>query len=352
MHSKITILGGGLTGLTLAYLLEREGMDFQILEARNRLGGRLFTKMSGNHIPVDLGAAWFWDYNPRLQQLLKDLKIASFPQKMGPAVWYQQHSSAGFQQMQLPEQQQTSYRIHGGSTNLILSLAATLEKERIHLDTVVDQIRFQDHTYSIHSNLGVVTTDNIVCTIPPAVMAHSLDFQPQLPADFLNIATATQTWMEDSIKFGLGFPTAFWKEQKIPVTAFSNSGSFTELYDYSNFEQDRFAIMGFLHPQMNHLTAENRKTKVVDQLVQLFGPAVNDYVSYEECAWNAEPFTNATPKQSLAPHQNNGHPILRSHFNNRSLIMAGSETSAVLAGYMEGALHSAHTAFDILMSKS
>ena len=88
MYSKITIIGGGLTGLTLAYQLKKANIDFQLLEARPRLGGRIFTKMSGNHIPIDLGAAWFWDYNPRVKKLLDELQIPSFPQKFGTDVWY------------------------------------------------------------------------------------------------------------------------------------------------------------------------------------------------------------------------------------------------------------------------
>jgi monoamine oxidase len=43
---------------------------------------------------------------------------------------------------------------------------------------------------------------------------------------------------------------------------------------------------------------------------------------------------------------------LRSVFNNGSLIMAGSETSEVLAGYMEGAVNSALSTFNLLMQES
>ena len=65
--------------------------------------------------------------------------------------------------------------------------------------------------------------------------------------------------------------------------------------------------------------------------------------------WNEEPFTKARKPINLPPHHNNGNPILRSHFNNNSLIMAGSETSAVLPGYMEGAVNSAKETFDLVM---
>lgn len=44
--SDILIIGGGLTGLTLAYLLRTKKVKVKVIEARERLGGRIFTKKS------------------------------------------------------------------------------------------------------------------------------------------------------------------------------------------------------------------------------------------------------------------------------------------------------------------
>ena len=351
MQAKITIIGAGLTGLTLAYLLKRENFDFQILEARPRLGGRIFTKMSGNHIPIDLGAAWLWDYNPQMKSLLAELKLEIFPQIMGNTVWYQQQSSAGFQKIQIPDQEQTSYRIKGGTTNLILKLASYIDKEQIHLNTQVEKISYRYSKYTIQASNKIYDTDIVINTMPPALVSE-IEYDPELPQNYLDTAKNTHTWMQDSIKFGLGFQTAFWKELNIPVTAFSNFAAMTEMYDYSNLDGDRFAIMGFLNAQLSHLDKKNRKAKVLEQLSQFLGKSVLDHVSYEECAWNEEPFTKAQNSIALPPHHNNGHPILRSSFHNDTLIMAGSETSSVLPGYMEGAVNSAFQTFDRLKQMS
>ena len=41
MDTDVLIVGGGLSGLALADELHCKGMDFQRLEARDRVGGRI-----------------------------------------------------------------------------------------------------------------------------------------------------------------------------------------------------------------------------------------------------------------------------------------------------------------------
>ena len=47
-YSKYIILGGGISGLSAASHLVQKGVtDFKLLEARNRLGGRVITMTIG-----------------------------------------------------------------------------------------------------------------------------------------------------------------------------------------------------------------------------------------------------------------------------------------------------------------
>lgn len=54
----VVVVGGGLAGLAAAERLVREGVAVTLLEARDRLGGRVYTTSSGGEPAVDLGAEW------------------------------------------------------------------------------------------------------------------------------------------------------------------------------------------------------------------------------------------------------------------------------------------------------
>lgn len=54
---KIIVIGAGPAGLTAARHLQRQGFSVTILEARNRIGGRVYTDQSSLSVPVDLGAS-------------------------------------------------------------------------------------------------------------------------------------------------------------------------------------------------------------------------------------------------------------------------------------------------------
>jgi len=50
------VIGAGMAGLTAAYDLQAAGESVIVLEARNRIGGRLFTDYDFAGIPVEMGA--------------------------------------------------------------------------------------------------------------------------------------------------------------------------------------------------------------------------------------------------------------------------------------------------------
>lgn len=59
-NDTVLIIGAGMAGLTAANALNNAGIANIVIEARDRIGGRLFTKDVGG-IPIDLGASWIHD---------------------------------------------------------------------------------------------------------------------------------------------------------------------------------------------------------------------------------------------------------------------------------------------------
>ena len=68
----VIIIGAGIAGLSAAHELHRRGVDYILIEARDRIGGRIKNiKYHGRELY--LGANWIHDANPR-NSLLKFLK--------------------------------------------------------------------------------------------------------------------------------------------------------------------------------------------------------------------------------------------------------------------------------------
>ncbi|MGZ8517841.1 MAG: flavin monoamine oxidase family protein [Chitinophagaceae bacterium] len=74
---KVVIIGAGFAGLSAAYYLYRKKIDFIILEARNRIGGRVFSHNIDprENLVIELGAEWVGNSHTRLQNLCNEFGL-------------------------------------------------------------------------------------------------------------------------------------------------------------------------------------------------------------------------------------------------------------------------------------
>jgi monoamine oxidase len=69
--TDVIILGAGAAGLSAARQLSDHNVDFVVLEARERIGGRVFTHRDrGSPLPIELGAEFIHGAAPEIEQVL------------------------------------------------------------------------------------------------------------------------------------------------------------------------------------------------------------------------------------------------------------------------------------------
>lgn len=77
--ADVVIVGAGFAGLAAARALAAAGVEPLVLEARDRVGGRVYTRPAADGTPLDLGAQWIGPTQRRLAVLAADTGVRTFP---------------------------------------------------------------------------------------------------------------------------------------------------------------------------------------------------------------------------------------------------------------------------------
>jgi monoamine oxidase len=87
---KVIIIGAGFAGLAAAYKLKQRKIDFVILEARNRIGGRVFSRTidADEKLVVELGGEWVGNSHKRMIELCDEFKLTLFDNYLNTRLIY------------------------------------------------------------------------------------------------------------------------------------------------------------------------------------------------------------------------------------------------------------------------
>ncbi|WP_313261505.1 NAD(P)/FAD-dependent oxidoreductase [Sphingobacterium sp.] len=348
-NQRIVIIGGGLSGLTLAYLLSKRNINAIILEASARLGGRIQTVKGKLQTPLELGATWFSDMHPNLLSLIRELGLQKYPQFSKGISLFQTNSFEPPQKFFAPETEMSSYRLVGGTQMLTDTLAQKLPSDAILRNTTVTAIKEKETSVLIETDTDrIFEGDKVIVCLPPQLISNNIIFSPQLPGAFNNLLPTVQTWMAGSIKFTLEYDQPFWRNDGYSGMLYSHAGIITEMYDHTSFEEDKFGFTGFLNGGAAAYLQEVRKELVLRQLGDLIGEKALNPTAYFDKVWTNE-FILAGNQIIQHPHQDNGHPLLQQSYMNGNLYFAATETATQYPGYMEGAVIAARSVFEKLM---
>ncbi len=325
MKKHLIIIGAGLCGLSSAYLLQ-DHFDITIVEARNRIGGRIFG-IEGH----DLGPSWIWPHHHHILALIQSLQIQIFPQYENGKSLYEH--TKGIEHFIQPRDER--YRIRGGVSKLITSLYNRVDATVI-LNQPVETITFQDKRLRVHTCSHVIDADYIISTLPPRLMLQDITFSPALAQNIQTHLSSLSTWMGHSAKCVITFEKNFWRESGLSGFAFSHLGPLIEMHDASTDQSS--ALFGFCHATNTPSFAGDLQK----QLIRLLGKDIQYPIDIHTIDWKKQRFTSTT-KDHIATSAHSDYGYDFSIYDGR-MLFSGSESSHIAGGYMEGALYAALSA--------
>ncbi|MFT7235763.1 MAG: monoamine oxidase, partial [Methylophagaceae bacterium] len=306
-NTPIAIIGGGLSGLYTAYLLQQQGIFSTIYEARGHLGGRIVSLPSSSPSAnvdnkaerYDMGPSWFWpDMHPLMTQLIEQLNLTAFQQYQTGAHLFDRGTG------NLPQRHEPgiatspiSMRLTGGMLSLIEGLSEKLPTNAIQLNHQVMAMSQQptgETTLTFNTPNGNIdiTAQQTIMALPLRLLPH-ITFSPALPEKVLSHCKNTMTWMAAHAKFVAVYDQPFWRQQGLSGSASSQTGPLVEVHDASASE-GKAALFGFVGVNAAARKAAGRDTLIdiiLNQLASLFGQQAANPTDAFLLDWSQEKFT-------------------------------------------------------------
>ncbi|BDZ54285.1 flavin monoamine oxidase family protein [Agromyces marinus] len=188
-------------------------------------------------------------------------------------------------------------RVVGGLQRVPLGLAERLG-DRVRLNQPVRTVRWEADAAAGAAAVVAVTDElevharEIVLAVPP-VLVDRISYDPPLPRRQHQLHQHIS--MGFVIKVHAVYETPFWREQGLSGTAFSPYELCHEAYDNTNHGDPRGTLVGFVSDEaadeVFELTAEERKSRILESLAHYFGDQAKHPVVYYESDWGSEEWT-------------------------------------------------------------
>ena len=358
--TRVAMVGGGLSGLVAALLLQQQGVDdFVVFEARDVLGGRIQSVdavggVADGSVPAldrfDLGPTWFWpEYQSQLDQLVDALGLRRFESFEAGDMLVERSPHEAPRRMRGYASSPASMRLLGGTGALIAALRGRLDPGRVLPAHTVRRLRHAGSQVELdieHADGRTMTwrAAQVLLALPPRLAAARLEFQPALPLELARSWLATPTWMAPHAKYVAVYETPFWREQGLSGAAQSAHGPMVEIHDVS-MPGGHAALFGFLGvpAQVRRgVPEELLRAHCRAQLARLFGERAASVVADALKDWAADPLTATADDQDAGGHHAEAPPCRPASGPwSACLSGIGSEWSREFPGYLAGAVDAA-----------
>lgn len=366
--TDIAIVGGGLSGLYAAYLLEKRGIkNYQVFEARDTLGGRIKSATVEPHKAAgventeqelnrfDLGPTWYWpDFQPQLHQLILELGLSTFEQFETGDMVVERSPHAQVSRISGYVNAPVSTRLIGGMSSLIDALVARINPAQIIQDHCVRQLTIDDQPIHLRceDSSGQLTdwrADQVLLALPPRLLEESIRFIPTLPDSLIKQWRATPTWMAPHAKYIAVYETPFWREAGLSGAARSAHGPLVEIHDASmpNGNAALFGFFGVPAQIRQGVSDEVLRTHCRAQFKRLFGSqAATPLIDFIK-DWAQDFYTATTADMNAVTHHAQAPDATPPSGPWRNRVMGiASEWSAQFPGYLAGAIEAASIGVD------
>jgi monoamine oxidase len=234
-------------------------------------------------------------------------------------------------------------RLVGGSQLISIRMAQRLGT-RVILNAPVRRIEHAGGGVSVTTDAGTWRGRAVIVAMAPT-LAGRIDYDPPLPAARDQL---TQRVPQGSvIKYEAVYPTPFWRAAGLSGYSNSDRSPVRLTYDNSPPSGRPGVLLGFATGRdARRLTTQSaaaRHRAVLASFTRLFGPKAAHPSTVIEHNWSQEPWTRGCYEGYLPPGVWTDYgaalraPVDRIHW-------AGTETSEVFMGYMDGAVRSGERA--------
>jgi monoamine oxidase len=394
---KAIVVGGGLAGLAAADRLHGAGVEVELYEARDRVGGRVWSVPFAG-MTVELGAEFIFSDNQVLNGeirrhglcvarkgtlygyreprgggpvTLDEIAAALEPiQAVPPARGHSVRQAVAAAQLApavaeaicarlevscsypaddlaqgaLHEDagaygQFDTYTIEGGNGRLAAALAAPLG-ERIHLSSPVRRIAWSASGSSIETDRGGSGADAVVITVPPSVL-EQIEFDPPLPASKARALAAVRLGQAAKLFVRLRRPAPPSATLSVPERYWC----YTQL-DPSGEPAQFVAAFAGTAAALAALELDAGPGRWVESLAELRPDLELDASDVVLQRWGQDPWVRGSYSARSARSPMDDDALAASV---GTLVFAGEHTAGAWHGMMEGALRSGIRAGQVLL---
>jgi monoamine oxidase len=226
-------------------------------------------------------------------------------------------------------------RFVGGPQAVSAKLAESLGDDLV-LSSPVVRIKSEGRMgVELESKRLMLSARRVVVAMMPAD-TRRIEFTPELPPERRGLVNGWRG--QSAIKVNAVYDKPFWRAEGLSGVGLSDRAPIGVTFDNSPQDGSRGVLLAFLTDDELPRDADERRHRVLAGLARLFGSRAKSPLAYFETDWSRDGWSTGCVSPLPRNILSRFGPALRAPVDR--VHWAGTETSEVWCGYMEGAVRS------------